>query len=121
MIIYYINAKLKYQPPQYPPLSGWVLGNSVQIGSRVLYDGVKGAVNSSVLITPNTAEVSRVLRGGVAAYALSTGVEQLLGAVDWGLDSENNQVKYTKQEECTTNCQVQYTLSRSRPKLFASM
>ena len=80
-------------------IGAWTVSNPMAVGASILYDGSKGAVTSSVLITPNTSQVAKVLRGGVAGYALTFAVEQLLGAVDWVLDPENNQIVYTPKED----------------------
>jgi len=79
----------------------WTVSNPMAVGASMLYDGSKGTVTSSVLITPNASQVAKVLRGGLAGYALSFAVEQLLGAVDWVLDPENNQIRYTKEPDPT--------------------
>lgn len=76
-----------------------VPNNATAIGASMLYDGSKGAVTSSVLITPNASQVAKVLRGGGAGYALSFAVEQLLGAVDWVMDPANNQIVYYEKPE----------------------
>ncbi|MEC8056453.1 MAG: virulence factor TspB C-terminal domain-related protein, partial [Pseudomonadota bacterium] len=52
-------------------------------------------------ITPTAANVAKVLARGGATAALTIAVEQLLGAVDWVLDPENNQIIYTKPIEPT--------------------
>ncbi len=75
-------------------IGAWTVSNPMAVGASILYDGSKGAVTSSVLITPNASQVAKVLRGGLAGYALTLAVEQLLGAVDWVLDPANNQIKY---------------------------
>lgn len=75
-------------------IGAWTVSNPMAVGASILYDGSKGAVTSSVLITPNASQVAKVLRGGLAGYALSFAVEQLLGAVDWVLDPANNQITY---------------------------
>lgn len=75
-------------------VGAWTLSNPMAVGASILYDGLKGAVKSSVLITPNAAQVAKVLKGGVAGIALQLAVEQLLGAVDWVLDPANNQITY---------------------------
>lgn len=82
----------------------WGVNNPMAVGASILYDGLKGAVTSSVLITPNATQVSKVLASGGAGFALSYAVEQLLGAVDWVLDPENNQIRYTKTTMCTGTC-----------------
>lgn len=83
-------------------IGGWSLSNPVAKGASTLYQGAKNAIingknvakTSTALITPAAADVAKLLRGGAAGYALSIAVEQLLGAVDWVLDPENNQIVY---------------------------
>lgn len=75
-------------------IGGWTLSNPTAVGASILYDGTKGAATSSILISPNASQIAKVLRGGIAGYALTFAVEQLLGAVDWVLDPANNQIKY---------------------------
>ncbi|RZK47848.1 MAG: hypothetical protein EOO99_12115 [Pedobacter sp.] len=75
-------------------IGAWTVSNPMAVGASMLYDGSKGTVTSSVLITPNASQVAKVLRGGLAGYALTFAVEQLLGAVDWVLDPANNQIVY---------------------------
>lgn len=74
----------------------WTISNPMAVGASMLYDGSKGTVTSSVLITPNASQVAKVLRGGGAGFALSYAVKQLLGAVGWVMDSANNRVTYYK-------------------------
>lgn len=81
-------------------VGGWNLSNSVAQGASTVYDATKNVLingkdfvkKSTVKITPTSSQVSKVLRGGVAGYALSVAVEQLLGAVDWVLDPANNSI-----------------------------
>jgi hypothetical protein len=75
-------------------IGGWTLSNPTAVGASILYDGTKGSASSSILISPNASQVAKVLRGGLVGYALTFAVEQLLGAVDWVLDPDNNQVIY---------------------------
>jgi hypothetical protein len=90
-------------------VGAWTLSNPMAVGASILYDGSKGAVTSSVLITPNASQVAKVLRGGLAGYALTLAVEQLLGAVDWVLDPKNNQIKYKELPPINpTNLQYAY-------------
>lgn len=85
-------------------LGGWSLSNAVAQGASTVYDATKNAVingknfikQSTVKITPTASQVSKVLARGAAGYALSVAVEQLLGAVDWVLDAENNRILYTE-------------------------
>ncbi|WP_173910736.1 hypothetical protein [Acinetobacter sp. Marseille-Q1618] len=75
----------------------WLFPNNpIAINASMLFNGSKGAVTSSVLITPNATQVAKVLRSGGAGFALSYAVDQLLDAVDWVLDPANNQIRYQK-------------------------
>lgn len=90
-------------------VGGWNLSNAVAQGASTVYDATKNVVingkdfikNSSVKIKPTASQVAKVLARGGAGYALSVAVEQLLGAVDWVLDPANNQIVYTKPQDCT--------------------
>lgn len=83
-------------------VGGWNLSNPVAQGASTVYDATKNVVingkkyikESSVKITPTASQVAKVLARGAAGYALSVAVEQLIGAVDWVLDPENNRIKY---------------------------
>ena len=85
-------------------VGGWSLSNAVAQGASTVYDASKNVVingkdfvkDSWVKITPTASQVSKVLARGGAGYALSVAVEQLLGAVDWVLDSENNRIIYLR-------------------------
>ncbi|MFW1859218.1 hypothetical protein [Acinetobacter defluvii] len=82
----------------------WIVSNNATaVGGSILFNGSKGAVTSSVLVTPTAAQVAKVLRSGGAGFALRLAVEQLLGAVDWVMDPANNQIKY-KEQVCISNC-----------------
>ena len=85
-------------------VGGWNLSNAVAQGASTVYDATKNVVingkdyvkDSWVKITPNATQVAKVLARGAAGYALSIAVEQLLGAVQWVLDAENNRILYTE-------------------------
>lgn len=85
-------------------LNGWTLQNPIAKGASVAYDGLKNVIingknvvkTSTALITPTSIQVAKVLGKGVAGFALSVAVEQLLGQVDWILDPENNRIIYKK-------------------------
>lgn len=85
-------------------VGGWTLGGAVAQGASTVYDATKNVVingkkyikESSVKITPPASQVAKVLARGAAGYALSIAVEQLLGAVSWVLDAENNRILYTE-------------------------
>ena len=110
-------------------IGGWTLSNPVAQGASVLYDGAKNvlingknvAKTSTALITPTATQVAKVLARGVAGYALSIAVEQLLGAVDWVLDPANNQIVYTEKCEKTATCpQFLYSVDELPDATFSS-
>ena len=84
----------------------WSLSNPVLQGASTVYTGTKEVVLNGVkkiatgtaIITPVAADVAKLLARGIGGLALSVAVEQLLGAVDWTLDSANNQIVYTKPD-----------------------
>lgn len=92
-------------------LGGWTLGGGVAEGASTVYNGTKNVIingadyikKGTAKITPNAAQVAKVLRRGAAGYALSIAVEQLLGSVDWVLDPANNQIKYYLPTDCSLN------------------
>lgn len=99
---------------------GWSLGNPVSKGASVIYDATKNVVingkefvkDSWVKITPNATQVAKVLGRGAAGYALSIAVEQLLGAVSWVLDAENNRILYTEFSPlCGPTAKFCYTMA----------
>ena len=90
-------------------VGGWSLGGGVAQGASTVYTGTKNIIingadyvkKGTAIVTPTATGVAKVLAKGVAGVALSVAVEQLLGAVDWVLDAENNQIKYrTEPTEC---------------------
>lgn len=86
-------------------VGGWSMSNPVAQGASVLYNGAKNVIingknvakTSTALITPTATGVAKVLAKGVAGFALSVAVEQLLGVVDWVLDPANNQIKWKER------------------------
>lgn len=76
------------------PFDGWHLFNPKALGASALYEGAKNLSVSTTALTADASQVAKVLGKGVAGYALSVAVEQLLGAVDWVMDPANNQIKY---------------------------
>jgi len=99
-------------------INGWNLLNPTAVGGSILYDATKGPVTSSVLISPNASQIAKVLRGGIAGYALTFAVEQLLGAVDWVLDPANNAVKYKKIPD-VLNSERKYTTSQDATYFYS--
>jgi hypothetical protein len=100
-------------------VGGWTMSNPVAKGASTVYTGIKNITlngadyvkKGTAIVTPTATGVAKVLARGVAGYALSVAVEQLLGAVDWVLDPENNQIKYKeKADSCalTNTCRYLY-------------
>lgn len=90
------------------PLGGWTITEQIAQGASTAIKATKTALingasvvkTSTAKITPNASQVAKVLRGGIAGYALSVAVEQILGAgIDWVLDPENNRIKYKSPPE----------------------
>lgn len=83
-------------------LAGWTLGGGIAHGASMVYNGTKNVLINGknvvqkgvATVTPTATGVAKVLGRGVAGYALSVAVEQLLGAVDWVLDPANNRINY---------------------------
>ena len=83
-------------------VGGWSMGNPVAQGASAVYTGTKNVIiNGADYIKKGTAKitspasgVAKVLARGVAGYALSVAVEQLIGSVDWVLDPANNRIVY---------------------------
>lgn len=83
-------------------LGGWAINSRLAQGASLVLNASKNVMingsnlvkTSTAKITPAATNVAKILRGGVAGYALSIAVEQLLGSVDWVLDPANNQIVY---------------------------
>ncbi|MFH7806329.1 virulence factor TspB C-terminal domain-related protein [Acinetobacter sp. BSP-53] len=109
VIVFFLVTALIIRPTFAANVGGWTLGGAVAQGASTVYDATKNVVingkkyikESSVKITPTASQVAKVLARGAAGYALSVAVEQLLGAVDWVLDPENNRVIYYPPQEPT--------------------
>lgn len=90
-------------------LGAWSIGNIVAQGTSALVSATKNIVvdgknvvkSSTALLTPKLADVSKLIGKGLAGVAVSVAVEQLLGAVDWVMDAENNQILYTRKCQIT--------------------
>ncbi|MHC3125102.1 hypothetical protein, partial [Acinetobacter sp. GN11] len=95
---YNLTASSLMMTPAISPLGGWSITNSTVMGASTLIDTVKDTRVSAALVTPNTKQVAEVLRGGAAGVALTIAVDQLLDAVDWVMDSANNQIRYQKKD-----------------------
>lgn len=87
--------------------SGWSVSNPVASGASTVYTGTKQLVingadyikKGTAKITPTASRVAKLLGKGVAGVALSVAIQEMLGAVDWVLDPENNQIKYYETNE----------------------
>lgn len=83
-------------------VGGWSMGNPIAQGASTIYEGSKNVIingadyvkKGTAKITPNAANVAKTLGKGVAGVAVSVVVDELVGAVDWVLDPENNRIKY---------------------------
>jgi|GEM_PF-492600 len=83
-------------------VGGWSLSNPIAKGASTVYTGIKNVTingadyvkKGTAIVTPTATGVAKVLARGVAGYALSIAVEQILGAVDWVLDPANNRIVY---------------------------
>jgi hypothetical protein len=103
------------------PFDGWHLFNPKALGASALYEGIKDALTSSAVLTADASQVAKVLGKGVAGYALSVAVEELLGAVDWVMDPANNQIKYTipSSDPNDPTAQTIYTIDTARKNIYA--
>lgn len=107
VIVFFLVTALIIRPTFAANLGGWTLGGGVAQGASTVYEGTKKVVINGVdyikkgtaKITPPASAVAKVLARGVAGYALSVAVEQLLGAVDWVLDPANNQIIYNPKPQ----------------------
>lgn len=104
IIVFFLVMSLLIRPTFASTVGGWTLGGAIAQGASTVYNGTKQVIidgkdyikKGTAKITPNAAQVAKVLRGGAAGYALSIAVEQLLGSVDWVLDPANNRIVYTE-------------------------
>lgn len=84
-------------------LNGWALTNPVALDASGLVNGSKNvadlAKKSHALIAPVAKDVSKVLVRGAGGLALSVAVEELLGAVDWVMDPQNNTIRYREKDK----------------------
>lgn len=116
IIVYILSISICFMPTlafSSSNMGGWSLSNPVVQGASVAYQGAKKVIingkevikTGTAKITPPVSSVSKILARGVAGYALSIAVEELLGAVDWVLDPGNNQIKYYGEGVCSKyNC-----------------
>ncbi|AXH77052.1 MAG: putative assembly protein [Inoviridae sp.] len=98
-------------------IGGWTMSNPIANGASTVYNGTKQVIidgkdyikKGTAKITPTATGVAKVLSRGVAGYALSVAVQQLIGAVDWVLDPANNRIKYYEEPTGDTAYPIVYT------------
>jgi len=108
-------------------VGGWTMSNPIAQGASAIYTGTKKVLLNGVeavktgkaKITPVATDVAKVLARGGATLALTVAVEQLLGAVDWVLDPENNRIIYY-ESDFTFNCTTGSTRSTGPSLIIAA-
>ncbi|WEI14035.1 virulence factor TspB C-terminal domain-related protein [Acinetobacter soli] len=86
-------------------LGGWSYSDPVSKGASAVISATKNVVingkdfikTGSATITPTAAQVAKTFGKTAGALALTVAIEQMLGAVDWVLDPDNNSITYTKK------------------------
>ncbi|MEQ1087534.1 virulence factor TspB C-terminal domain-related protein [Acinetobacter seifertii] len=94
--------------------SGWSVSKQFVKGATTFYNaskdviinGKKVAATSAAAIAPNASQVAKMIVRTGATAAVTVAIQELLGAVDYVLDPENNRVKYFVTPE--TNPQFLY-------------
>ena len=102
IVVFFLALSLFIRPTFASSVGGWSMGNPVAQGASTIYEGSKNVIingadyvkKGTAKITPNAANVAKTLGKGVAGVAVSVVVDELVGAVDWVLDPENNRIKY---------------------------
>ena len=102
IVVFFLSLSLLIRPSFASSVGGWSMGNPIAQGASTIYEGSKNVIingadyvkKGTATITPTASNVAKTLGKGVAGFALSVAVEQLLGAVDWVLDPANNQITY---------------------------
>lgn len=88
-------------------LGGWTYSNPVSKGATAVISATKNVVingkdfikTGTATITPTAAQVAKTFGKTAGALALSVAIEQMLGAVDWLMDPDNNSITYTKKDD----------------------
>lgn len=88
-------------------LGGWTYTNPVIKGASAVISATKNVVingkdfikTGSATITPTAAQVAKTFGKTAGALALTVAIEQMLGAVDWVLDPQNNSITYTPNKD----------------------
>ena len=107
-------------------LGGWTLGGGVAQGASTVYNGTKNVLINGknvvqkgvATVTPTATGVAKVLGRGVAGYALSVAVEQLLGAVDWVM--KDGAIVYTEPKLIYKWCQSGTCVVTSEKEYFTN-
>ncbi|WP_288365174.1 virulence factor TspB C-terminal domain-related protein [uncultured Acinetobacter sp.] len=84
-------------------IGGWTYSNPISKGASAVISATKNVVingkdfikTGSATITPTAAQVAKTFGKTAGALALTIAIDQMLGAVDWVIDSENNTLKYS--------------------------
>lgn len=84
-------------------IGGWTYTNPISKGASAVISATKNVVingkdfikTGTATITPTAAQVAKTFGKTAGALALTIAVQQMLGAVDWVIDSENNTLKYS--------------------------
>ena len=84
-------------------IGGWTYSNPISKGASAVISATKNVVINgkdfikigSATITPTASQVAKTFGKTAGALALTVAIEQMLGAVDWVLDPDNNSIKYT--------------------------
>jgi len=83
-------------------IGGWTYSNPISKGASAVISATKNVVingkdfikTGTATITPTAAQVAKTFGKTAGALALTVAIEQMLGAVDWVMDPENNSIKY---------------------------
>lgn len=86
-------------------IGGWTYSNPISKGASAVISATKNVVingkdfikTGSATITPTTAQVAKTFGKTAGALALTIAIDQMLGAVDWVMDPDNNSITYSKQ------------------------
>lgn len=128
VIIFFLVSALIIRPTFAATVGGWSLGGGVAQGASTVYEGTKKVIidgkdyikKGTAIVKPTATGVAKVLAKGVAGVALSVAVEQLLGAVDWVLDPANNQIRYTKPSDPTSDPRYLYRVEYQQSQYYST-
>lgn len=88
-------------------IGGWTYSNPISNGASAVISATKNVLingkdfikTGSATITPTATQVAKTLGKTAGALALTVAIEQMLGAVDWVLDPQNNSITYTPNKD----------------------